>query len=486
MDALPEIVFVHRDGLLLYVNPALLGALGYDDADELVGQDLSHAFVAPGFRDAFPRGDAVTDLPADVECLRRDGTPVQLQTRHAKVLFNGGAAWVVIARDVTAQRKLNERIIQTERMASVGTLAAGVAHEINNPLAAVMANLEFLVHEVRDLAAIIPNGRLAELEEVISDARLASDRIRRIVRGMRVFSRAEDERRVVLELPTALDAAIEMTQHLIRHRGRLVRDYQILPKVKADETQLVQVFINLLTNAAQALPDDRVAQNEVRVSAFTDERGRAVIEIRDNGQGIQPEVQRRIFDPFFTTKPVGVGTGLGLSIAHGVVSGIGGHIECESQADSGTMFRVVLPPVEDNLGASEPPFSASRLTRARVLVIDDEPQVGKVMRRLLGKDHQVEFFESASDALEHIFAGGSFDIAFCDVMMPLVSGEAFYDTLNENAPLLAERVVFITGGAFTAEARRFLERVPNQRLEKPFDAQQVRALVRASLVRRDD
>jgi CheY-like chemotaxis protein len=260
-----------------------------------------------------------------------------------------------------------------------------------------------------------------------------------------------------------------------------VKDYGAVPRVRTDETRLVQVFINLLSNAAQCLPEARSDVNEVRVSTRTDERGRAIVEVTDNGPGISSDVQKRMFDPFFTTKAVGVGTGLGLSVAHAVVTSSGGHIECESLPGRGTSFRIVLPPASVPGHSTEPPTSAARLSRARVLVIDDEPQVGKVLSRLLSKEHDVVVFESSTEALAYILSGQPFDVAFCDLMMPILSGQQIYRAVRDNAPERLDKIVFISGGAFAAETRRFLDEVPNQRLEKPFDGHQVRALVRAAL-----
>jgi CheY-like chemotaxis protein len=363
----------------------------------------------------------------------------------------------------------------------VGTLAAGVAHEINNPLAAIVANLELMA---RDLSAVAGRldltDRLHEVFDELSDARESADRLRHIVRDLKIFSRATDEEhRGAVDVQRVLESSLRMAWNEIRHRARLIKEYSEVPAVEANESRLGQVFLNLIINAAQAIREGDAEHNQIRVITRQDSRGRIVTEIRDSGTGIAPENLTRIFDAFFTTKPVGIGTGLGLSICHRIVSGLGGTLEVESELGKGSCFRVVLPPAT-NTAPQRPRPSLPipvRTRRGRVLVVDDEPMIATAIGRTLSFEHEVVVSSDAADALERILSGERFDVVLCDLMMPQMTGMDLHAALTENAPDQAERMVFLSGGAFTTAARAFLDEVPNERLEKPFDTRQLSALV---------
>jgi CheY-like chemotaxis protein len=194
------------------------------------------------------------------------------------------------------------------------------------------------------------------------------------------------------------------------------------------------------------------------------------------------DVLKRLFTPFFTTKPVGVGTGLGLSICHRIVTAIGGEIAVESTVGRGSTFRVTLPPAELRREVSVPlPKGLAAARRARILVIDDEPAVVKAVSRILGSEHDVVTTHRAQDALALIVGGDRFDVILCDLMMPEMTGMEFHGELVRASPEQADKIVFVTGGAFTSRARSFLDQVKNRRFEKPFDAAQLRAIVRERL-----
>ena len=237
-----------------------------------------------------------------------------------------------------------------DRMASVGTLAAGVAHEINNPLAFILANVEFALAELRGRG-----GRATEVLRALGEARDGGLRVREIVRDLKAFSRAGRGGQRAVDLRRVLQSALGLAQNEIRHRARLEVDVGDIPPVMGSEHRLGQVFLNLLINAAQAIPEGRAAENVVRAITATAPDGRALVEISDTGTGIPPDVLPRIFDPFFTTKPVGVGTGLGLSICHGIVSGLGGEIHVESTLGRGTTFRVLLAAARPARARRTPP-----------------------------------------------------------------------------------------------------------------------------------
>jgi len=372
---------------------------------------------------------------------------------------------------------LQLRMVHVERMVALGTLTAGVAHEINNPLAYVMGNLGCLSEQL----TLLPTSKESEaMKDMVRDALEGSERVRTIVRDMRAFTRRDDhDKRTEVVIEKVVEQAIAMAGVELRHRARIVRRFSPVPPVLANETRLAQVFLNLLINAAQAIPEGRIGEHEVRLSIR--ESGAYVdVIVEDTGGGIAPEALRRVFHPFYTTKPAGKGTGLGLFICDGIVRGLGGNIVIESILEKGTKVRVRLPahvdrPVEIEENA---PKEEVRGRRASVLVVDDDPQVLLCIRRILDAEHALTTTTSAFDALRRIREGERFDALISDLMMPELSGMALYGKVKEVAPKLAEKTVFITGGAFTPPARTFLDTVANARLEKPFAARELRDVVR--------
>jgi signal transduction histidine kinase len=240
------------------------------------------------------------------------------------------------------RRKLQDHLLLSERMASIGLLAAGVAHEINNPLACVMANLDLAARHLKGLSGQGPSH--SKIAQELRDASEASDRIRQIVRDMKVFSRGQEDTRAPVDLHRVLDLALRMASHEIRYRAEVVRDYGPVPLVDANESRLGQVFLNLLVNAAQSIREGSPDSNHIRVATHTDAAGRAVLEVSDTGDGIPKDILGKLFTPFLTTKPAGVGTGLGLSICHRIITAHGGDISAASQQGKGSVFRVSLPP----------------------------------------------------------------------------------------------------------------------------------------------
>jgi signal transduction histidine kinase len=393
-------------------------------------------------------------------------------------------------------RELQARLAQTDRLTSLGTLAAGVAHEINNPLAYVLLNLGYVSEELPRLLKSIHRapthgqGTRSSADEVllaIEHARNGAERIRDIVRGLKTFSRPENESRVPLDVTQVLEATLAMVGNEIRHRARLVKAFTPVPEVVANEARLGQVFLNLLVNATQALSDDRPSVNEIRVVVAPSGADRVVVEVHDNGVGIPPQVRGRIFEPFFTTKPVGIGTGLGLAICHGIVTSLGGALTFDSEVGKGTTFRVELPGANRTIGtAAAERASAPRPTSppkrapasARILVVDDEPIVCHSLERLLAKEGEVFATPSARQALDRIQAGERFELVLCDLMLPEMDAPTLYEEIRKIDRAQAEKMVFMTGGVFTMRVRDFLSRVPNPRLGKPFDVEALLSLVR--------
>jgi PAS domain S-box-containing protein len=382
---------------------------------------------------------------------------------------------VLLLRDISDKKQAEAQLMVSDRMASIGTLAAGVAHEINNPLAAVLANLDLAIGAAKAEPASLP----PQLEEELHDARAGAERVRRIVRDLKIFSRGADDARGPVDVERAMESALRLAGNELRHRARLRTRYSTVPPVDANESRLGQVFLNLLINAAQAIPEGRSEENEVRIETTTDAAGAIVVTISDTGEGIDSDVRARIFTPFFTTKPVGVGTGLGLSICHRIVTSFGGTISFDSEPGKGTLFRIVLPAAQkvevQALSEAAPRSRASR--RGHVLIVDDDEGIARSVERILGRDHHVTAVASGREALALLDAGQEFDVILCDLMMPQMTGMDVYDELSAKHPGRASSLVFVTGGAFTARAQEFLGAVSNGRVEKPFDVEGLRALV---------
>ncbi len=391
---------------------------------------------------------------------------------------------VVVSRDITRKTQTEAQLIVADRMASIGTLAAGVAHEINNPLACVMLNLDLASRQMQQFAA--KGLPVSDTSDALRDAHEATVRVREIVRDLKIFSRSDEaEQRAYVDVRRVLESTLRMAWNEIRHRARIVKEYEDVPLVEANESRLGQVFLNLILNAAQAIREGDADNNEVKITAYTDAKGRVVVAVRDTGSGITPEVRKRLFTPFMTTKPVGVGTGLGLSICHRIVTAINGEILVDSEVGKGTEFRVVLPAVAAGIKATSAPAKAlvqPARRRARVLVVDDEVLVTRVVRRTLAAEHDVTTLQSAQEALDLIEVGERFDVILCDVMMPQLTGMDLFETLTEKVPEQAAKMVFATGGAFTPRTREFLDHVPNRRIDKPFDAPTLRALINEMLL----
>jgi two-component system cell cycle sensor histidine kinase/response regulator CckA len=471
----------------VYANEALARMYGYA-VDELLALPSFYAIIAPDQRPVLAdlrrsRGDVEAARERhETVVVRKDGRRITIEYVQMAFRMGGREQTFSIVRDVTAHKQMQARVVIADRMASVGTLAAGVAHEINTPLAYVTANLDMVAEEIRSMGDECPPARLRELETMVDDARQGAERVRKIVRGLRAFSRTDEEHRVLLDVRAVLEMSINMAFNEIKHRARLVKDFGEVASVVADETRLGQVFINLLVNAAQAIPEGRADHNEVRIVTRMGPSGRVVVEVRDTGRGIPAGALGRIFEPFFTTKDIGQGTGLGLSICYGIVEGLGGEISAESVVGEGSTFRVALPsaPLEPVAQRRAEPVATAgpAAKKGRVLVIDDDPTIGKALRRALQTENEVTVLTQGREAIDLVLGGERFDVILCDLMMPQMTGMDVHAELSRAAPELVDRIVFMTGGAFTPSAQRFLDTVPNQRFEKPFVTQSLRAMVR--------
>jgi PAS domain S-box-containing protein len=414
---------------------------------------------------------------------------------------------VVTLRDVTEERSLARAMVDREKMASVGMLAAGVAHEINNPAAYVLANL----NHFQEAIAIIENSRQSRLNALLSlpggseaasqiakkekadDVEiLAQDlpqiitesvdgihRIRDIVRDLKSFARPQDENVGPVDISRVLDSVLQMAASELRARCTVIKSYgSSLPFVLGHQGRLAQVFLNLVVNAAQAMDESKRPVNRLTLQAEARE-DRVLVHVIDNGKGISPEVIPRIFEPFFTTKEIGQGTGLGLAISRDIIQRHGGQIAVQSAPSKGTTFTVSLPCAEQAVTKSQHEEVLTH-KRARLLFIDDEQPLLLALQRALQGDHQVDIALGGLEGIQKLQSGVLYDIIFCDLLMPDVPGMMVYQAALTR-PEVAKRFVFTTGGAFTAESRAFLSENKNPKLEKPLDIRDLRQFIQRHL-----
>jgi PAS domain S-box-containing protein len=441
--------------------------------------DGVHASTVEGLLERTLRDGRIVELVETRLKNRASGEELMIADTAAPVIADGqlvGA--VMVFRDITERKRLQATLLISDRMASIGLLAAGVAHEINNPLAVVMGSVDAAIQHVADKAIDSETGLPDPLREMLEDIRSASSRIRDIVHDVSSFSRTEDPELSNVDARLVMKSTLRMADHTLRLRARVETHYGPLPFVAATESRLAQVFLNLLVNASQAIPEGQLDRNCIRVSMQTDAAGAAVIVIADTGSGMSAATLNRLFTPFFTTKDVGVGTGLGLSICRRIIASFDGTIQVESEVGRGTTVRIVLP--ASLIQASTPP-SAARSSRpparARLMLIDDEPMVARVLERCLSSHYEVAAFGSARQALARFAVGERYDHILCDLMMPDMNGMEFHARLAQDYPDQAARMVLITGGGMTPRVQAFLEQTHTPKLDKPFNLEALQTLL---------
>jgi signal transduction histidine kinase/ActR/RegA family two-component response regulator len=495
-DALRETFDVFQDGLLLIDGSGEV-LVGNTAGRRLLDQppDVSHLRLTSEMTE----GAAGTLADALAESSReaiRSNAPycrtLVWKGRQLDVRVNpaaGGRALVYL-RDVTEERDRELRRLQSEKLAAIGMLAAGVAHEINNPASFVLANVDSLAvilrkvdEAMRSQNVYVNNAGLANLlfdaMTVVQESKEGMARIHRIARDLHSFSRVDDDANSLSDVNAAVDSALTMLRSELRYRATVERSLQATKVVRASAARLGQVFLNLLLNAAQALADLHPRRNRLYVRS-RDEGNNVIVEIEDNGPGIPPEIMPRIFESFFTTKPPDLGTGLGLPISLDIVRRAGGDLSAESEPGRGALFRVRLPVA---IGVPQVKTrsvaSLKAIQRRRVLAVDDEALLLKAFQRMLSTHHDIETKLGAREALRCFGQDRKFDVVLCDLQMPDMSGVELYAAVKQQWPELAERFIFITGGAFSPEARRFMEDPSITCINKPFQLRELLELIEA-------
>ncbi|HID62589.1 MAG TPA: GAF domain-containing protein [Anaerolineae bacterium] len=413
--------------------------------------------------------------PFEVEIMRKDGGKVLCEITGRLIKKEGKPVGVhCIARDVTERRRLQEQLLQSEKLSAIGQMISGVAHELNNPLTTVMGFAQLL--QAEELGDQVKQ----DLEKISQ----AAERARRIVRNLLIFARQHKPGKKYVDINEIIQRTLELRAYQLKVDNITVTLEldERLPRTMADPYQMQQVFLNLINNAHQAMVADR---GRGHLTVRSQMAGDTIqVTIMDDGPGIPEKDMRRIFDPFFTTKEVGEGTGLGLAICYGIVQKHGGRIWAESEVGRGTTFTVELPVKEMDLGAvsiSPEGLEPSTATGKTVLVVEDEEAIAALLTRILeAEGHQVD---TASDgrAAVKMLERRDYDLIISDLKMAGMNGQKLYSHLQKTHPPLARRVLFITGDVVSADTRAFLERVSNPYLSKPFPMDAVVAAVQEVL-----
>ena len=464
---------------LLGVDPLRLAQLA--DFEQLLGE-VRQRFRDPRlaerrWREIITRGtEAAWDeleilLPGRL-VLERHGRPV-LGTDGQRI------GWLELYRDITGERMIQSKLLQTEKMAALGQLVSGIAHELNNPLTGIMGYAQLLLSRSLDAQPAEEARRIFE----------EAERAGRIVKNLLLFASGKKPERKPVDLNEIIERTLALRSYELKVQNIAVvleLDRE-LPLALADAHQLQQVVLNLLVNAEQAIQQcrgsGRITVRTRRVSA-----GRMALEVSDDGPGIPPEIASRIFDPFFTTKPVGVGTGLGLSIVYGIVQEHGGEVTVQTGPGRGTDFVIELPtlgqqripdkPADHPLtGAGVPASARGR----KILVIEDEPTVAQLVVDVLSEEgHQAEALLDSVEALARI-QRQSYDLVICDLRMPRLDGRDLYLALVRNGNSVQNRMIFITGDTLTPHTLEFLEGNSLPYLAKPFLVEELKRAVEHGL-----
>jgi two-component system cell cycle sensor histidine kinase/response regulator CckA len=494
---------------VLFINPAACAVLNVD-CEAILGEPFEHPTPDEGkpmsYHVQLPDGLASVVTATSIMSIwdGREATIIQLQPASRPSVPPS----IPPSMPPSMPPGMQGPGVSEDRLRTVGRLAAGLAHEVNNPLTFVLANLESLRESNQAIRRFVRALRVdlstrevitpqsfeqiaadAKLQEVIDDAAdMLTDcykgmhRIQDIARSLGTFSRADDCQAEVIDITRIVDDACAMVFNQIRYRARLVKCFEPVPMIAAYPGRIAQALVNMLTNAAEAI--DGGAYDKHRIVVSTRVNGDdVVVAVTDTGAGVQEDDRGRIFTAGFTTKAHEGGMGLGLTACKRVAKEHGGRLEVHHLADRGTRFELIIPLVT-GLQAIEPrresrPVSEAPLQRARILIVDDDAMVLSALRRRLRRRYDTVTVLGGVEALARLAEDPDFDSIVCDLMMPEVDGKSFYDSIKNDHPHLSERIVFMSGGAFTPRLRRFAAAVPNPVLQKPVSREDLESMLSA-------
>lgn len=465
---------VHQNGCIISINKAALSLLRYPHADAVLGQAFLQ-LIHPAHR-ASVSGHGQEHVSGRLDLLSRMGEPVTVHLSGFPVHFDGTPAMLSLLRPLSGTQRLQDREDRLNQLQTASATIDVLVHRMRDPLSFASSNIGVSVDELREISEDLgPEHPLLakRLNETIESLKEAQEGVRRlqvISEELERLIRGSDARREALDPRKVLDTLVQRLEGELSLRARVLRDYQPVPLVEANASRLQRLFQNLIQNALDALPTTQSETHCLLLRTATTANGACLVEIIDDGPGFPPELREHLFEPFFTTRPGAAG--LGLSVCRGLAESLGGRVEIHD-ASPGVRAQVILP--AHNRRAS----GGSRT--ARVLVVDDEPMVGSALRRILGSNNETTVISDAREALSLIRNGRRFDIVFCDLRMPHLSGQDLYQALLSIAPEQADRLIFMTGDSERQEHQAFLQRIPNTYIEKPLDIQRVRELVMYSL-----
>jgi PAS domain S-box-containing protein len=484
----PDGIAILRFPRILYANERTAALLGLASAEDAIGTSLLDVLVPEDAAKARARaarrrkGEVVSD--AIEYTVQKTGRVIEV--RATPIEYEGSRATLGFARDITERKQLLARLMQAEKLAALGTLAAGVAHEINNPLAYLLLSLDMLARQLPKLPA--DPSLLPQLMRLVADAQHGGRRVKTIVRDLQTFTRRDDAQIGPVQLAAAIDGALSIAAHELRHVPPLVRRLEQVPHVLGHPARFEQLFLNLILNALHAIEDLPQSRRVIELAIAPGAGDTVVATVRDAGHGMSEETRARATEPFFTTKALGLGTGLGLSICQSIAHAAGGEITVESELDRGTTVTLTLPAYRGELNEqrrSAPPSANETIRRASILIVDDERAVASSLAAALNDEHDVTTCNSVAEARSSLQQRSEYDVILCDVVMPGEGGPELLAHLRAAHPELTQRFAFMTGGASLPIAEHLRAEAPYPQLEKPFELEAVRGLIAKLVTQRD-
>jgi two-component system, cell cycle sensor histidine kinase and response regulator CckA len=483
----PVLLFTMDRNSVLTARDGALRAILEVGGASMVGRALLETYkdhpTVPGFIRRALAGETVS-YSVEVRGLVMDVWLGPLRDAAGEV-----AGAIGVCTDITERTRLQAGIAQADRIRAIGTIAASVAHEINNPLTYVLGGLAEVTNHLDELATELraaqaagrDDGGLAaalrridRLRDDLAPALAGTERIRQVTRDLSTFTRPDEAQLAPVDLGAVARSVLKLVRKEIEARARLVDEIGPGAVVQGNEARLVQVLINLLMNAWQALPEPDPARAVIGVRTAA-RGGQAVIDVWDNGPGVPPDLRERIFDPFMTTKDVGEGSGLGLFVCRNIVGALQGNITVGDAPGGGALFRITLPIWKQPTAgpaplATNPGGAGDQSGRRHILIIDDDVMVARALAtRFRGGSFEVRSVLDAREGLAILLTDARMDLVYCDIMMKGLSGIELYEELRRRSPERASKIVFMSGGAFTAEAQTFLQQRPHLFVQKPFD-----------------